>query len=134
MYRGIIELKNETSILCKSGLFANNTCCSLTALLIKTKIYFCCCSFANNRAYFRKKKRLGIRRFIKKCPFWKKKKKLFLIWIKSLKNNFQLGRILPLPAFLDNPSSLLSNKGDLLLQLRTLWLNRVEFDSILHFT
>ena len=43
------------------------------------------------RAYFRKIKRPEIGRFIKKCPFWKKKKqnktkqnKLFLIWIKSL--------------------------------------------------
>ena len=39
MYRGIIELKNDTSILWKSGLFANNTCCGLSALLIKTKIF-----------------------------------------------------------------------------------------------
>ena len=47
MYREISELKNDPSILCKSGPFANKTCCSLTALFVKTKIYFCLCNFAN---------------------------------------------------------------------------------------
>ena len=42
LYRGILEPKNNTSILHKNGSFANtNTCCCLTALFRKTKIYFC---------------------------------------------------------------------------------------------
>ena len=60
------------------------------------------------RAYFRKIKHSGIRRFVKKCPFWKKN--FFKIWIKSLRNNFQFGGIRPAPALLDNLSFLLSNK------------------------
>ena len=33
MDRGILELKNDTSILRKNGLFLNKTCCGLAALL-----------------------------------------------------------------------------------------------------
>ena len=39
---------------------------------------------------------------------------LFLIWIKSLKNNLQVGGIGSPPVLLDYPSAILSNKGDLL--------------------
>ena len=46
---GIIELKNYNSILRKNGWFANKTCYSLTALFLKTRIYFCCCNFANKQ-------------------------------------------------------------------------------------
>ena len=41
MYRGILELKNDTSILYKNGSFIYKTCCTLTGLFVKTKIYFC---------------------------------------------------------------------------------------------
>ena len=41
----ILVLKNNTSILRKKGSFSNKMCCSLTALFLKTKIYFCCCNF-----------------------------------------------------------------------------------------
>ena len=47
LYRGVSELKNDTSILRKNGLYANKRCCDLTALFLKTKIYFCHYSFAN---------------------------------------------------------------------------------------
>ena len=49
MYRGILELKSDTSISRKNGGFLNKTCCDLTALLVKTKIYFCRCKFANKQ-------------------------------------------------------------------------------------
>ena len=49
MYRGILELKNDNSILRKNGSFSNKTCCSLTALFLKTKIYFCRCNFVNKQ-------------------------------------------------------------------------------------
>ena len=49
LYSGILELKNNTSILCKNGSFTNKMCCGLTALFIKTKIYFCHCNFANKQ-------------------------------------------------------------------------------------
>ena len=48
MYRGILKLKNA-SILLKNASFANKTCCGLTALFVKTKIYFCRCYFANKQ-------------------------------------------------------------------------------------
>ena len=47
MYRGMLELKNNTNILFKNGPFANKTCCALTVLFAKMKIYFCCCNFGN---------------------------------------------------------------------------------------
>ena len=47
VYRGMLELKNDTSILRKNGWFGNKTCCSLTALFVKTEIDFCCCNFGN---------------------------------------------------------------------------------------
>ena len=40
MYRGIFELKSDTSILRKNISFANKTCCALTAMFLKTKSYF----------------------------------------------------------------------------------------------
>ena len=50
MYRGVIKLKNDTSILPKNGSFAKKTCCSLIVLFVKTKIYFFCCNnFANKQ-------------------------------------------------------------------------------------
>ena len=49
MYRGILQLKYDTSILCKNGSFSNKTCCGLIALFLKTKIYFCCCNFVNKQ-------------------------------------------------------------------------------------
>ena len=54
------------------------------------------------RTYFRKIKCSEI----KKRPFWKKPN-FFLIWIKSVKNNFQLGGIQFPPALLDDPKALL---------------------------
>ena len=36
--RGILELKNDTTILRKNGSFANKTCCTLTALFVKMQI------------------------------------------------------------------------------------------------
>ena len=49
IYRGVLELKNSTSVLRKNGLFSNKTCCSLTGLFLKTKIYFCRCNFVNKQ-------------------------------------------------------------------------------------
>ena len=49
MYRKILELKNHNSISRKNGLFANKTCCSLTALFAKTKTYFCRSNFGNKQ-------------------------------------------------------------------------------------
>ena len=49
MYRGILELKNDTCIFRKNGSFSNKTCCDLTALFLKTKIYFCRCNFVNKQ-------------------------------------------------------------------------------------
>ena len=36
----ILELKSNTNILRKNGSFANETCSALTAVFVKTKIYF----------------------------------------------------------------------------------------------
>ena len=47
---------------------------------------------AERRTYFRKIKCLGIKGFVKMCPFWIF---FFLIWIESVKNSFQLGGIRP---------------------------------------
>ena len=49
MHRGILELKNDTSILRKNGSFSNKTCCGFTALFLKTKIYFSRCNFVNKQ-------------------------------------------------------------------------------------
>ena len=49
MFRGILELKSDTSILHKNDSFANKTCCGLTALLVNTKIYFCRFNFVNKQ-------------------------------------------------------------------------------------
>ena len=50
MYRGRLKLKNVTSILHKNGSFANHTCCGLTSLFVKTKIYFCRhCNFVDKQ-------------------------------------------------------------------------------------
>ena len=49
MYRKILELRNDTSILRKNYLFQNKICCALSALVIKTKIYFCRCNFGNKQ-------------------------------------------------------------------------------------
>ena len=40
MYRGILQLKTNTSILQKNKSFSNKTCYGLTALFLKTKTYF----------------------------------------------------------------------------------------------
>ena len=52
----------------------------------------------------------------------------FLIWIKIVKSNFQLVEIRPLPALLDYPSALLSNKDALLLKWN---FSKSNFDLIL---
>ena len=53
--------------------------------------------FKISRASFRKIKHPGIGHFVKKCPFFKKKK-LVLIWLKALINNLHLPFwIIPLP-------------------------------------
>ena len=62
--------------------------------------------------------------------FWRKKN-FFLIWIKSVKSNSQLGEIRPPTALLDYPLALLSNKDALLLKRG--YLFHKQFDSILHF-
>ena len=49
LYRGILELKRDISIMHKNHLFANKTCCGLTTLFVKMKIYFCCYNFANKQ-------------------------------------------------------------------------------------
>ena len=47
IYRGILELKNNTSIWRKNSSFAHKTCCDLTTLFVKQKFSFCRCNFAN---------------------------------------------------------------------------------------
>ena len=49
MYRGILELKNDTKVLRKNNSFSNKTCCNLTALFLKLKVYFCHCNFVNKQ-------------------------------------------------------------------------------------
>ena len=49
MYRGTLEPKKYTNILRKNGSFSNKTSCGLTALFLKTKIYFCCCNVGNKQ-------------------------------------------------------------------------------------
>ena len=49
MYCRILELKKNTNILRKNGSFSNKTCCDMTALFLKTKIYFCRCNFVNKQ-------------------------------------------------------------------------------------
>ena len=49
MYRGILELKNDTSILRKNDSFVNETCSGLITLSVKKKIYFSRCNFANKQ-------------------------------------------------------------------------------------
>ena len=51
VHRGMLELKNDTSISRKNGSFANKTCCSLPALFVKMKIYVCCCNFGNKQKF-----------------------------------------------------------------------------------
>ena len=51
MYRGIVELKNDTSIIRKNGSFVNKTCYALTALFVKTKMYFCHCNSGNKQKF-----------------------------------------------------------------------------------
>ena len=77
MHRGILELKNDTSILHKNGSFSNKTCCGLTALFLKRKIYFCRCSFVNKQI-----KKFLIPFFLSDCSQYgepKKFKKMFLV-------------------------------------------------------
>ena len=78
-----------------------------------------CCSVLHGRAYFKKKKHLGIRHFIKSALYLKKY--FFLIWIKSVKNNFWLGWISPPPARLPCSSAFLSNKGAFSLKQKALF-------------
>ena len=40
MYRGILELKNHTSILCKNGSLLNKTCCRLGWTVSKNIFFF----------------------------------------------------------------------------------------------
>ena len=40
MYRKILDLKKDISTLPKNGSFRNETCCGLTPLLLKAKVYF----------------------------------------------------------------------------------------------
>ena len=49
IYGEILELKNDTSILRKSDLFANKTCCGLIALFVKRKVYYCRCNVTNKQ-------------------------------------------------------------------------------------
>ena len=41
MYRGILELKNDTSILRKIERWQIRRVAPLTAMFVKTKVYFC---------------------------------------------------------------------------------------------
>ena len=49
MYRGTLELKSDNSTFRESGSFSSKMYCGLTALFLKTKIYFCRCNFANKQ-------------------------------------------------------------------------------------
>ena len=51
MYKGILELKSNTSILRKNGSFANKMCCGLNALFLRMEIYFCRCNFGNKQKF-----------------------------------------------------------------------------------
>ena len=44
-YREILELKMILAFCAKNGSSANKTCCALTALFVKRKIYFSRCNF-----------------------------------------------------------------------------------------
>ena len=49
MYRKLIELKSDTRILRRNGLFGNKTCCALTALFAKKKFCFYHCNSGNKQ-------------------------------------------------------------------------------------
>ena len=49
MYRGVLELKNDTRILRENGSFTNKACCGLTALFVKREICLSRCNFANKQ-------------------------------------------------------------------------------------
>ena len=72
MYREILELKNDTSILHKNGSFSNKTCCGFTALFLKTKIYFCCCNFASKQKFLVSFLRIDCSQYVESKIFQKK--------------------------------------------------------------
>ena len=80
IYRGILELKSNDSSLLKNGSFPNKTCCFLTALFVKTKIYFCRCNFGNKQINKNSQYRFFVQtvfnrqnpKYSRKCfQFWK---------------------------------------------------------------
>ena len=75
--------------------------------------------YLESRAYFRKEKRPGIGRFVKKCPF--PEKLFFLNLNQKSQNHFWLGGIWPPPAPLAYPSAFLSNKGAFSLKQKVLF-------------
>ena len=74
---------------------------------------------SSDRAYLRKMKHLGIGCFVKNAFG----KFFFLVWTRSVKNNFEfLTTLADLTSTCpDNPSVFLSNKGALLLKWRALF-------------
>ena len=82
------------------------------------------------RAYFREIKHPGIRRFIKGAFL----EIFFSIWIKHVKNIFQLGWIQPPPVLLDCPSVFLSEKKCHFIEpmapfSRIIWFNSFILDK-----
>ena len=70
------------------------------------------------KAYFRKKKRREIGRFLKQCPF---SEMFFLNLNQKCQKQLLIGGIRPIPALLGYPNALLLNKGALLLKRKALF-------------
>ena len=91
------------SSLCIAFIVSNFLLDSSFSPLLLT-IYPTLKNFRTTSAYFKDKKHLGNGHFVTSAVF---QKIYFLIWIKSVKNNFRLERIRPQPALLDYPSALM---------------------------
>ena len=71
MYRRILELKNDISILRKNGSFAYKTYIGLTALFLKTKIYFCRCNFTSKQKFLLSLFRIDFSQWVERKIFQK---------------------------------------------------------------
>ena len=83
------------------------------------------CEFydTSTRAYFRKKKRPGIGRFLKKCP--SPEKLIFLNLNEKCQKQLLIRGTRPIPALLGYPNALLLNKGALLLKREALFATKI---------
>ena len=86
----LIYFFHDCSILPKNGSFSNKTCCGLTALFLKTKIYFCHCNFVNKQ-----KKKFLLSFFCIDCSSQYVEPKIFQKMFVALERELQVHRLLP---------------------------------------